>query len=338
MKKASLKDIANMLDMSKTTVSFVLNGKGDQMKISKETQRRVFDAAQKLNYQPNQLARSLSSGKTNTIGLVIPNIGDIFYAEIARAMESMAHRQGYNIMYCSSEEDPEREKELIRMLKSRQVDGLIIAPTKLDKSEILLLKREDYPFVLIDRYFPRIDTNYVITDNHKGMYKAVDFLVSKGYRKIAFICVQNYLEVIRQRFEGYKSALRDNGIRFSNKLVKEVDYFNLDQDMEKNIYTLMLENKEVEALVFATNFLCTSGLAALKKMNLKIPTDIAVATFDDRALFQLMNPGITAVAQPTKNLGEEALKLLLSEIHSKKKNPSKQKVILEPNFIIRDSQ
>ncbi|MCL3779713.1 LacI family transcriptional regulator [Prolixibacteraceae bacterium JC049] len=338
MKKASLKDIANLLNMSKTTVSFVLNGKGDQMKISKSTQEKVMEAAKRLNYQPNQLARSLSSGKTNTIGLVIPNIGDIFYAEIARAMEKKAHKQGYNIMYCSSEEDPKREAQLINMLKARQVDGLIIAPTKLDKTEILHLKKENYPFVLIDRHFPKLDTNFVITDNKVGMHKAVDFLIKKGYKKIAFICVQNYLEVIRQRFEGYKSALRDNGIRFSNKLVKEIDYFTLEQDIHEKLYDMLSSNREIEALVFATNFLCTAGLAALKKIGLNIPKDIAVATFDDRALFQLMNPGISAVAQPTQLIGEKALEVLLDEINSEDKNPQKQKITLEPNFIIRDSQ
>lgn len=338
MKKASLKDIANLLNMSKTTVSFVLNGKGNQMKISQSTQEKVLEAAKRLNYQPNQLARSLSSGKTNTIGLVIPNIGDIFYAEIARAMEKKAHKQGYNIMYCSSDEDPEREKQLINMLKARQVDGLIIAPTKLDKTEILHLKKEDYPFVLIDRHFPKLETNYVITDNKLGMHKAVDFLIKKGYKKIAFICVQNYLEVIRQRFEGYKSALRDNGIRFSNKLVKEIDYFTLEQDIHEKLYDMLSSNREIEALVFATNFLCTAGLSALKKIGLNIPKDIAVATFDDRALFQLMNPGISAVAQPTQLIGEKALDVLLNQINSEEKNPPKQKVTLEPNFIIRDSQ
>lgn len=338
MKKASLKDIANILDMSKTTISFVLNGKGDQMKISKATQEKVLEAAKRLNYQPNQLARSLSSGKTNTIGLVIPNIGDVFYAEIARAMERKAHKQGYNIMYCSSEEDPKRERDLINMLKARQVDGLIIAPTKLDKTEILHLKKEDYPFVLIDRYFPKIETNYVITDNHKGMYRAVDFLVSKGYKKIAFVCVQNYLEVIKQRFEGYKNALRDNGLRFSNKLVKEIDYFNMDEDIHEKLYDLLSSNSDIEALVFATNFLCTAGLGALKKMGLKIPTDIAISTFDDRALFKLMNPGITAVAQPTQLIGEKALDILLDEIESGDASGEKQQVMLEPNFILRDSQ
>ena len=178
----------------------------------------------------------------------------------------------------------------------------------------------------------------MITDNKVGMHKAVDFLIKKGYKKIAFICVQNYLEVIRQRFEGYKSALRDNGIRFSNKLVKEIDYFTLEQDIHEKLYDMLSSNREIEALVFATNFLCTAGLSALKKIGLNIPKDIAVATFDDRALFQLMNPGISAVAQPTQLIGEKALEVLLNEINSEEKAPTKQKVTLEPNFIIRDSQ
>ena len=230
------------------------------------------------------------------------------------------------------------KKKLIHMLKSRQVDGLIIAPTKLDNTEILQLKKEQYPFVLIDRHFPKINTNYVITDNRGGMYQAVSFLINKNYKRIAFIGVQNYLEVIKQRFSGYKEALKDAKIRFANSLVKEIDYFNLEADMEAKFTELFKGPNQADAFVFATNFVATSALGVLKKMGKKIPDDIAVASFDERELFALFDPGITAVAQPTQRIGEEALNILLEEINNPDQSKEKKKVILKPEFIIRDSQ
>ena len=152
--KTSLKDIAETLKLSKTTISWVLSGKGDEKGISLATQEKVFQCAKQLNYQPNLLARSLNTGISGTIGLIIPDITDSFYSKVARSIEKEAETQGYSLMICSSESEIERENRMIRLFKAKQVDGIIVAPTKVSKIEIQNLVKEGYPLVLFDRYFP----------------------------------------------------------------------------------------------------------------------------------------------------------------------------------------
>lgn len=164
--KSSLKYIAEKLNISKTTVSWVLSGKGDEKGISKATQERVLQYAKSLNYQPNLLARSLNTGVSGTIGLIIPSISDLFYSQIPREIECGAEKLGYSLMICSSESEIDRENKMIRLFRAKQVDGIIMVPTKHSKFEIKRLMQDKYPFVvLFDRYFSDFQTNYVIIDN-----------------------------------------------------------------------------------------------------------------------------------------------------------------------------
>ena len=185
--KTSLKDIAETLKLSKTTISWVLSGKGDEKGISLATQEKVFQCAKQLNYQPNLLARSLNTGISGTIGLIIPDITDSFYSKVARSIEKEAETQGYSLMICSSESEIERENRMIRLFKAKQVDGIIVAPTKVSKIEIQNLVKEGYPLVLFDRYFPEMQTNYIIIDNEGSSYELVKKMIDNGSSKIAII-------------------------------------------------------------------------------------------------------------------------------------------------------
>lgn len=156
--KTSLKNIADTLKLSKTTVSWVLSGVGDKKGISKETQQRVLKCAKELNYEPNLLARGLNTGLSGTIGLILPSISDTFYSKVATEVEKAADKLGYSIMISSSNSEIEKEDKIVRLFKAKQVDGIIMAPTKVSKVETQKLIKQHYPFVLFDRYFHELDS------------------------------------------------------------------------------------------------------------------------------------------------------------------------------------
>ena len=207
----SLKDIAETLNLSKTTVSWVLSGRADEKGISAATQQRVSRCAQRLNYRPNLLARSLNTGESGMIGLILPSISDSFYSQVAREVEMEVEEHGYSLMICSSESEPERENRMIRLFRAKQVDGLIIAPTVRSGEEIRRLVDESFPFVVFDRRFPKLDTHCVLIDNERSSYALVRRLTEDGFRRIAVITTNSHLETMDARRAGYGRALADAG-------------------------------------------------------------------------------------------------------------------------------
>ena len=173
-----LKDVAKALNLSKATVSWILSGKGEEKGFSDATIKLVKESAARMGYSPNLLARSLSLGSTHTIALIIPAIGDTFYSQMAQAVEKQAHECGYTLIISSSESNAEKERQLIRALRAQQVDGLIIAPSKGELSAIRSMMDEHYPFVFIDRYYPELETNYVIVDNEESSCGVVSRLIA----------------------------------------------------------------------------------------------------------------------------------------------------------------
>jgi LacI family transcriptional regulator len=336
MKRIFLKDIAKDLKVSKTTVSLVLNNKGDDNKISKETQEKIFSYAKKHNYVPNQLARGLSRGKSETLGLIIPNISDIFYAKIASCVERKAKEFGYTVIFSSSDEDPEKETELIRSMLNRQVEGLIIASTQKNQREIKALKKIDYPFVLIDRHYPGSESDYVVVDNFNGTKKATEHLLKLGSRKIGFVTLRPGLEAIKQRLLGYQDALRRARIRPVKKLVKELSTRGYTQEMHKAIGELISLSNPVDAIVFSTHYLTAIGLRELKKIGINVPGDVAIVSFDEMSAFDLIDPPITSVIQPVTDIGNEAVDILIKKIASNNTIPY-DKRILETKLVVRKS-
>ncbi|SHJ08637.1 LacI family DNA-binding transcriptional regulator [Pseudozobellia thermophila] len=336
MKKVFLKDIAEELKVSKTAVSLVLNNKGDENKISQETQKRILDYAKKHNYVPNQLARSLSRGKSETIGLIIPNISDTFYSKIAGYIELKLKGSGYTVLFSSSNEDPKKEGELIRSMLNRQVEGLIIASTQQNLKEIESLKQDKYPFVLIDRHYPEIDTNYVVVDNYDGIKTATEHLLRLGRRKIGFITLKPKLEAIRQRLLGYRAALEGFGLEYNDDLVKELDPLNYENMIGEAVGELLKFPNSVDSIVFSTHYLTAIGLRELKNKKIRVPQEVAIVSFDQLAAFDLVDPPITSVIQPVKDIAEHAVEILINEIEGNK-NPVMVKETLGSKLVIRKS-
>lgn len=331
-----LKDIAKDLNLSKTTISLVLNNRGDENKISNTTQKRIIDYAQKHNYKPNQLARGLSLGKTETIGLIIPNISDVFYAKIASFAEKKAKEYGYTVVFSSSNEDAETEHELITSMMNRQVDGLIIASTQQNEKDIQQLKKTKFPFVLIDRHYPEIDTNFVIVDNYDGIKNVTQHLLNLGRKKIAYVSIEPKLDAIKQRLYGYLDALKSNNIQIKKEYIKEINPIYYQQEIKQAIKELVQAPNSVDAIVFSTHYLTASGLRELRLLDCKVPDDVAIVSFDELSAFDLTAPAITAIIQPVEDIGNFAVEILLDEIKNKKSNRGNKKKLI-PGLVIRKS-
>ena len=291
-----------------------------------------------MHYKPNLVARGLRLGASKTIGLIIPNIGNLFYARIARVIEDEAGKYGYRVMSASSDENPEKEVGMIKVLLERQIDGLILASSLKDSAEIMNLRKEKVPFVLIDRYFPQIKSNYVIVDNYHASYNVVTHLINQGFKKIGLLKITpSYLTPIKSRLAGYKDALHDHGIRFDKRLVKEIPFGGIRNAMEQALPELLFKPVSADALFFLNNDLTVTGLGIINKLGLRIPQDVAIISFDDLELFQLLYPPVTAVAQPWQEMAKEAVRVLMQEIKSSGTKKEKSQVILPARLEVRKS-
>lgn len=337
MRKVTLADIAKSLGVSKTLVSLVLNGRGDEHGINAETQERVRKKAKELNYRPNPIARGLRTGKSHTIGLIVTDISNIFMAKMARAIEDKVRKSGYNLVFCSSDEDPEREAALIEMLRERQVDGIILMTSAKDNSRIEELHKEGYPLVLIDRSLSDISTNYVGANNFEGARDAVLHLIDEGFENIGLLAITpKYISPIRDREEGYKEALKLKGHQLRAELVRDIPFDDIQQTVFKELDALCFPEKKIDAIFAANNSIAIACLQYFKARDLSIPEDLALISFDDIELFQFSNPPISAVAQPIQDIGEQAVALLM-ECLKKPKGFENQQVELETELIIRTS-
>ncbi len=327
-KKILISDIAKDLGVSVTTVSFILNGKAREKRISEGLTKRVLDHVQKVGYKPNELAKSLRTGKTKIIGLVIEDISNPFFANIARLIEAKAYSRGYRIIYCSTDNQPDKAIELIQLFRDRHVDGYIITPSEGVRDTIESLQSSQLPLVLFDRYIPGLDTNYVITDNVRGAYDATAHLAQQGYRRIAMITLYSAQTQMRDRMNGYMRAID------TYKLQPYVKKVNLSDDEGTTIadFHSFLEDQQPDAVFFATNYLAIAGLKTIKQYRLPFP---AVASYDDHTLFKLFTPTITAVSQPIEAIASELINILLNQLDGKEKGL--KQVMLPSELIVRES-
>ncbi len=338
MKKTSLNDIAQRLGVSKTLVSLVLNGKAKEHRISEDVCKKVINLAKELNYKPNQIAKGLRTGKTNTIGLIIADIANPFFGKLGREIEREAAKHGYRIIFCSSDEKAENSKSQIEMLQQGQVDGFIISPPAGSQAQIQSLEKSKIPYVLVDRYFPEIESNYVIVDNFQASYEATMHLLKKGYRRIACVTISARLNNMINRLEGYKKALEDANIEVTDEMLKILPFSHEKDDVFKAVKELVLdENYSPEAILFTTSKVGIMGLECIHSLGLKIPENVAVVSFDDPDAYKISQPPVSAIAQPLKELGTESVKILLDIINNKENKPPRKEIILKTNFIARKS-
>ncbi|MBS9524903.1 LacI family DNA-binding transcriptional regulator [Litoribacter ruber] len=311
-KKYSIKDIANELNISITTVSFILNGKAKENRISEKLTKKVLDYVKKVGYKPNQLAQSLRTGKSKIIVFMVEDISNPFFSNIARNIESKAHENDYKIIYCSTDNKKEKAQELIRLFKGRHVDGYIITPTEGMEEDINMLLSEKIPVVLFDRYFPEVETSYVGINNYQAAKDANNYLIGKGYKNIGLVTLKSAQTQMTDRMDGYLDALIESDLR---PVVKEVDYDNFNSDgIIRDIEKFIVTNDQLDAIFFTTNYLTISGLKAIKRLKRSIPEDLAIVAFDDNVLFSLFDPPITALVQPIEDLSKNLMEIILPQL------------------------
>ena len=336
--KISLKHIAQSLGVSNTLVSLVLNHKGDEHGISKETQKKVYSKAEELEYMPSFMARGLRTGRSYTIGLILSDISNPFYSKMVRYMEDEAAKNDYSFLICSTDESPEKEKKTIKMLIDRQVDGLIISSSQSNPDFLSSLEDKKIPYVLIDRFFedyPQANSIYV--DNMRGIYKGIEYLVSEKYKRIAMFAITPiYISSIQERIDGYLKSLKSFGFDYGNELLVELDFHNLKQSIRSSLNYLIIESGEpIDAIFAINNNVAVASMQVLREMNLNIPNDIALLSFDDIELFQLTNPSISAISQPVEDISKAAVKRIFEMIKNPGSDPEHK--TLQTELILRES-
>lgn len=334
MKSLSIKDIAIKANVSITTVSFIINGKAKDKSISDAVIEKVEKIIEESGYKPNQIARSLRTGNSNIIGLIIEDISNSFFSRIARLIEDKAYKKGYKIIYSSTENSVDKAKELINMFKSRKVDAYIISPIKGIEEDIQMLLDDGNPVILFDRNLPEVNVSYVGADHFNASYQSIQNFIDQGKKNIALVTTDINVEQIVERYDGYKKALEDNGIKYDESLVLKI-HFNQEEGETIAQIKELLQHKQIDAVLFATNYLAISGLKVLKQINKAVGDDFGVIAYDDHEAFELHTPRISAIQQPLEEIAETIIKLILSQLSTKSKLPVEE-VIIPSRLVLRD--
>jgi LacI family transcriptional regulator len=332
-KKITIVDIANDLNISKTTVSFVLNGKAREKHISIKQEETILAHVKKIGYRPNYFAQMLCTGRTKMIGMIVADISDPFFSSIARFVEEHADKKGYKILYGSTENSAQKAIDLIYMYRTQQVDGYIIAAPPGIEMGISDLIDDGFAVVLFDRTLPGIEVNNVIVDNYKGSYTAIKHLVNNGYNHIAMITIGSDQMQMLERQRGYIQALDETG---RPHLINKVICHDHREKSICEIQGFLDSHKQIDAIFFATNYVADSGLEAIRNLKLDIPEDLSVVVFDDYNLFRLFTPSITAVSQPIKEISEQVINLMIELLDPETKNEVKT-IVLPTSLIVRNS-
>lgn len=332
--KVNIKSVAEKAGVSTATVSRVLR---DYPIVKEKTRKKVLKAITDLNYEVNAVARSLRQRKTYTIGIIVGNVLSQFYSIIAKSVEDVAQKNGYNMILCNGDDDPQKELRYLKVLKANRVDGIILTPTGKNSDYINWLIESDTKMVLLDRLIEGVKCDAVLVDNENGAYKAVKHLISQGYRKIATIT--GYLDRTtgRGRLNGYLRALNEAGIPRDDNLIK-VGNFKKRSGIE--LTRELIESSNRPEAIFVSNIDMTLGtLITIKEMGIKIPDDIGIVGFDDSEWAMILDPPITVISQPVYSLGSTSAERLIKKINGEEMGLDNKPIIITLNteLIIRNS-
>ncbi|MCM3569870.1 LacI family DNA-binding transcriptional regulator [Neobacillus mesonae] len=325
--KVTIYDVAKKAGVSIATVSKVINNKGN---ISEKTRKKVLDVKKKLDFHPNVMASALTGKKTKTIGLLIPDLANPFFSDLARNIEDSANELGYNLIMCSTDYLAEKENKYLSLLKQKNVDGFILASGFEDLRKIQELMEENIPVSIIARDSPMIPINTVVIDDFMGGYQATSYLISLGHENIGIIARNIWSN--RERLRGYKQALEDNGI----KAPGHIEYAEeISIGWGKKITQNYLNSDNPPTAVFTCNDLLGIGaIHAAREYGISVPEQLSVIGFDDTMIATIIAPSLTTMAQPVQIMGKEIMELMVGMIE---RNEIIKQIILMPELVVRES-
>ena len=311
LKKISLKDIAEAAGVSTALVSFVLNGKKKEYRVGEETAKRILKIANEMNYQPNLAAKSLRSGKTKTIGLVVSDISNPFFSQLARVLEDEAAKRNYTVLFGSSDENKDKMDRIVGNLINKGVDALIIVPCEGSEKVIASLAYNNIPIVLFDRYFSEINVSYVALNNFNASYLLTRHLLDIGYNAPCMVAYDVELVHMKERVRGYKKAMSDA----AKKNLANVVFLkqNAPKKSADRLLPKMVDGG-VDAFLFATNMISLTCLYTIKDMGDKAVAKIGLAGFDGNPVFDFLNVPISYIRQPIDVLAQKALEILIDSM------------------------
>jgi DNA-binding LacI/PurR family transcriptional regulator len=328
--KATIYDIAKEAGVSIATVSKVINGKG---RISAETRNAVIAIMERFDFQPSVIASALTGKRTFTLGLLVPDVSNPFFAEIARAIEDQGHHLGYSVVMCNTDNKDEKIERYISLLLQKSVDGIIIA-TGIEKKEILdQLLSKGLPIVLIAREMPLVAVETVVVDDYAGGCLAANHLIELGHKEIAILGESQKVSSSRERMRGFRQTMADAGLTFNENWLKICEYKVADGNI--NTLELLQADSRPSAIFACNDLLAVGALQAAKELRISVPSELSIISFDNTILASVTNPTLTAIAQPMEQMGKLAVDLIVEYIKGDKK--AKQRIVFRPELLIRES-
>jgi LacI family transcriptional regulator len=329
---ATIKEVAAAANVSIATVSHVING---TRYVSDELKARVSQSMETLGYQPNSIARSLRSGQTKTIGMIVPDASNLYFAEIARAIEDVGYENGYSVILCNSDNNPEKQHSYNKTLIEKQIDGLIFISVGAYEEDLALIKDANIPIVVFDRFVPPDTADVVLVDNRMGGRLAASHLIELGHHEVGCITGPEELPSSSDRVEGFLQLLRRENSEPPPEWLQSGDFQIQSGD---SCMTRILDQPERPSAVFVCNDMMAIGaMNAIHRRGLRIPGDISIVGFDDIALSAAVHPPLTTVAQPITDLAATTCELLFNRMLNTDERGPTRSVILHPQLVIRAS-
>lgn len=330
----TIRDVAQAAGVSITTVSHVING---TRFVSDQVAADVRRAMLELGYRPNVLARGLRSGKTRTIGLIIPDNSNLFFAEVSRVIENVSFQNGYSLIICNSDDNLVKEKSYLDTLVEKQVDGIIFISAGSYSKDIEKLVQSRTPVVVVDRDFEGLPADTVLVDNQLGGYLATQYLIQLGHRHIACISGPSEVNPSADRLIGFRKALREAGLLIEEELILRGDFHY--QSGERCMHQLLELNRPFSAIFVCNDMMAIGALKAAHNRNLRVPQDISIIGFDDIPIAEAISPALTTIAQPYDEMATTATNLLLEKLSQPQGNQKNkfERIVLQPHLVIRET-
>ncbi|WP_333819173.1 LacI family DNA-binding transcriptional regulator [Ohtaekwangia sp.] len=332
--KATIHDIARKLNITASTVSRALN---DHPRISAETKKAVQKAAQKLNYQPNNIAAALRNGRSNIIGIIVPTADRTFFSSVVRGIEEIANAAKYNVMICQTYDNYEKEVSTVEALLNARVDGIIVSHGKETQNfdHFLKVKERGIPIILFDRFNDELEVSNVVIDDFLGAYNATEHLIQQGCKRIAHFTNARKISIFKERLHGYREALLNNDLKFDESLVIDS---NLQLEDGRSSMEQLLKLREIPDGIFSSSAYGILGaMQVLKEKGYRIPEDVALVGFSNEPFTSFTEPSLSTVDQHSMRMGNAAAEIFLEEVAARDKKFIPQKIVLKPELIIRQS-